>query len=120
MNIITYAEAEEIVLNWYKSNTDSPFVVAFIDSTCENCNEFEHFAIPEIENSGISAYAVDVRSTQLAFPPSHTPTTYWYFIKEAPPLIKKGAPPTKIILLDLISKVLKINRGESTIETEFF
>jgi hypothetical protein len=120
MNTITYLDAEKMVLDWYQSNTNNPFVVAFVDSTCENCADFENFAVAEIENAGIPVHAVDVRTTQLAFPPAHTPTTYWYFIKEAPPLIKKGAPPTKDLLLELVLKVLKVNRGESTVEKEFF
>jgi hypothetical protein len=120
MNTITYATAEKMVLEWQSLNDDKPFVVAFIDGTCENCADFEEFAVKEIEASSIPVYAVDVRANVIAFPPAYTPTTYWYFTKEAPPMIKKGAPPTRDLLLDLILKVLKVNRRESTIEKEFF
>lgn len=120
MKTITYQEAEQMVLDWMSSKTSTPFVVAFTDSTCENCQDFEDLAVGEIENNGIEIFSVDIKSNILAFPPTYTPTTYWYFTKDAPPLMKKGIPPSKELLLDLIHKVLRVNSGESTVYDEFF
>jgi hypothetical protein len=122
MKKLSYIQAEQTVLEWNKNDDKSPFVVAFVDSQCVNCANFEDFAVDTIENHDIQVITVDLRENKdsVAFPPMQTPTIFWYFTKDAPPLVKRGVPPSEDVLIDLIKKVLKVNRGESTIEDEFF
>jgi hypothetical protein len=118
MNYITYEEASTLSLEW--DNTKPLMVISFVDSHCESCQDFEELSVPEIEANGFKHYAIDLRSNSVPFPPSQTPTTYWYFANGMPPMVKKGAPPTKALLEESLNKMKRVYSGESTIEKEFF
>lgn len=120
MKKMTYKQAEEFVLNWYDSNNTDPFVVVFVDSNCPNCKHFEENLQSVIENHGVDVIYVSMSQHKIAFPPLYTPTTYWYFNKDTPPMVKKGAPPDLDVLSKFLNQILKVNRGESTVDEEFF
>jgi hypothetical protein len=118
MKFLTYKEAEQLSFNWKKESGIQ--VIAFVDSTCENCKFFDDTILPVIEEHGIKTYGVDLRKNDVAFPPSSTPTLYWYFAEDMPPLVKKGAPPTRQILEEFLDKMNRVYLGEKTVEEEFF
>jgi len=115
---IDYKTAEKLSLEWNKSK--GLIAISFIDSTCVNCKEFDELVIPEILNAGINHYSVDLKTNKVPFPPMQTPVTYWYFVEDYPPMMKKGHPPTKDMLIDFLSKIKKVFNNESTVEKEFF
>jgi hypothetical protein len=49
----------------------------------------------------------------------NTPSTFWYIKKDVPPMMKKGIPP-KHILEEQLEKMIKVNKGELTIQEAFF
>lgn len=116
--MINYQTASELSLSW---NKDKPLmVISFIDGECLTCKDFDELVIPEICSHGIEHYSVDVRQNSIPFPPMSLPTSYWFFDDTRPPMVKKGVPPNKNMLLDLIVKAKKVYQGESTSEKEFF
>jgi hypothetical protein len=118
MKSIDYKQAENLSLNWNKTLPIQ--LIAFVDSQCENCKFFDEVILPEICNHGVQSYTVDLRTNEVPFPPATTPTLYWYFVEDMPPMCKKGTPPSKEILEDFLIKVKKIYYGESSVEKEFF
>jgi hypothetical protein len=118
MKYISYKEAEKLSLEW---NNKKPIqLIVFSDSQCENCQFFNETIVLEIDKNNIEVFNVDLRTNVVPFPPSTTPTLYWYFTEDMPPLCKKGSPPSKEILQDFLNKLQKVYSGESTVEKEFF
>lgn len=117
MNLISYEKASDIALNWTKAQP--PMVIALIDDSCQACNEYLELAAPVIEEYGFLHYHVNLTNTRIAFPPAYIPQTYWYFVENQKPMIKRGAPPSKDMLIATLDKILRIYRGETTIEQEF-
>lgn len=113
-----YKTAEQLSLGWTKSQPI--MVVSFVDSQCVTCQDFDDLVIPEIESQGIKHYSVDVRTDKIPFPPMMLPTSYWFFDDSRPPMVKKGVPPSKDLLLNIINKAKKVHQGLSTSEEEFF
>jgi hypothetical protein len=118
MKQVSYKEAEQLSFEWTQKKSIQ--LIVFTDSQCENCHFFDNVIVPEINKHGIDIYSVDLRTNQVPFPPSITPTLYWYFNEDMPPMCKKGTPPTKEILEDFLNKVKNVYNGESSVEKEFF
>lgn len=117
MNLITFDQATDLALSWSQSR--APMVIAFIDRSCNSCNEYLELAVPVIEEYGFSHYCVNLSENRVAFPPAYVPQTYWFFVDNHKPMVKRGAPPSKNLLVETLEKMLRVYRSESTIEEEF-
>lgn len=115
--IITYEKACELSLNWDSSKP--MLVISFVDSECLTCRDYDELVIPEILRNNIEHYSVDVRTNKIPFPPMSLPTSYWFFDNTRPPMVKKGVPPGKSMLIDIIEKAKKVYEGTSTSDKEF-
>ena len=118
MKQISYQEAEKLSIEWTQEKPIQ--LIVFTDSQCENCHFFDEAIVPAISQHGVDLYSVDLRTNRVPFPPSTTPTLYWYFTNELPPMCKKGTPPSKEILEDFLNKIKNVYNGESSVEKEFF
>jgi len=116
--MIDYQTASELSLLWDKNKP--LLVITFIDSECTTCSEYQELVIPTIMENNIEHYSVDVRNNKIPFPPMLLPTSYWFFDENRPPMVKKGIPPNKSMLIELINKAKKVYYGESTSDQEFF
>lgn len=117
MNLLTFEQATNLALAWNQSK--APMVIAFIDDSCTACSEYMELAAPVITEYGFNHYCVNLTENKVAFPPAYVPQTYWFFIENQKPMVKRGAPPNKILLVETLEKILRVYRGESTIEQEF-
>lgn len=112
-----YKIAENLSLSWDKNKP--LMVISFVDSECTTCRDFDDLVIPEIQQAGIQHFSVNVRDNKIPFPPMMLPTSFWFFDDSRPPLIKRGTPPQKQMLVELIEKAKKVYEGDSTSEKEF-
>jgi hypothetical protein len=118
MKIISYIEAEQKVAEFIE-NDINVCCFLFYEDNCIVCNDFMNIAIPTIEEYGINVFAINLRTNFVPFPPMNTPSTFWYIKKDVPPMMKKGIPP-KHILEEQLEKMIKVNKGELTIQEAFF
>lgn len=118
MNYISYEEACNISLEW--DNTKPLTVISFVDGECESCTDLEELVLPVLKECGITHYEVDLRKNKVPFPPNSTPTLYWFFAKDFPPLIRKGVPPNKSLLVEFLNKAIEVYNGTKTVEENFF
>lgn len=115
---ISYVEAEQ-VLSEFINNDDTVHCFLFYEEECDVCLEFLMMSVEIIEKLGIPIYAIDVRKHFIPFPPMNTPSTYWYFKRDNPPIMKRGVPPPDV-LENFATKLIKINRGEMEIDETLF
>jgi hypothetical protein len=115
---LSYKDAEEVSLKWNKEM--GLMLIAFVDAQCTECKFFNEEILPFIDSNNITTYTVDLRTNEVPFPPASTPTLYWYFAEGMPPLVKKGSPPSKEVLIHFIDKMYTVYNGEKTVEEEFF
>jgi hypothetical protein len=115
---ISYNEAEQI-LSEFIDNDDTVHCFLFYEEECDMCLQFLLTASETIEKLGVPVYGIDVRKHFIPFPPMNTPSTYWYFKKELPPIMKRGVPPTDV-LETFITKLIKINKGEMEVDETLF
>lgn len=115
---ISYTEAEQ-VLSEFINNDDTVHCFLFFEEECDVCLQFLLSTVETIEKKGIPVYGINVRKHFMPFPPMNTPTTYWYFKKELPPIMKKGVPPMDV-LESFMTKLIKINKGEMEVDETLF
>ena len=115
---ISYTEAEQI-LSKFINNDDTVHCFLFYVEECDMCLQFLLTASETIKNLGVPVYGIDIRKHFMPFPPMNTPSTYWYFKKDSPPIMKRGVPPVDI-LEAFITKLIKINKGEMEVDETLF
>jgi hypothetical protein len=120
MNKVTIIEAEQKVIDLLKTDKFDLTCFLFYEDHCPRCNEFIEQALPWLEEQQVSVYAINTTQNFIPFPPAVTPTTYWYILKDVPPMVKKGMPPSLDMLKVEVDKMISVNKGESTIEETFF
>ena len=101
---ITYLEASKLALSWKQEQ--GLMVIIFSDSRCDSCKDFVDLVIPEVESFTSNCYRVFVDlNTDIPFPPSVVPESYWFVEDGAPPIRKNGMPPNREALLGLLNDI---------------
>jgi hypothetical protein len=117
---VTILEAEQKVYEIVKKETMDLTCFLFYETYCQNCNDFTDLVVPWLESEGIEVYAINLAENFVAFPPAVTPTTYWYVLKDRPPMVKKGLPPHIDMLKEEVKRMIAVNKGEMSVEKAFF
>jgi len=115
---ISYTEAEQVISE-FMNNDHTVQCFLFYEEDCDACLEFLLVASETINKLGVPVYGIDMRKHFVPFPPMNTPSTYWYFKKENPPIMKKGVPPVEI-LENFVTTLVKINKGEMHVDESLF
>lgn len=119
MKKVTYIEAEQEVVKLVSQDKFDVTCFLFYEDYCDRCLTFIEIIAPWLEGQGIEVFAINLRDNFVPFPPGLTPTTYWYILKDRPPMVKKGLPPHIDILKEEVNKMIAVNRGDLTVEQAF-
>lgn len=120
MKTVTIIEAEKTVFNLVEQDSMAVTCFLFYETHCPKCNDFIDLIVPWLESQNIEVYAVNLAENFVPFPPGVTPTTYWYVLKDRPPMVKKGLPPHIDMLKEEVRRMIAVNKGEMTVEQAFF
>jgi hypothetical protein len=120
MKHLTIIEAEQTVIKLLEQETIELTCFLFFETHCLKCNDFIELIVPWLESQNIEVYGINLAENFMPFPPGVTPTTYWYVLKDRPPMVKKGLPPAMDMLKLEVEKMLAVNKGEMTVEQAFF
>jgi hypothetical protein len=120
MRKVTIIEAEQKVIDLRNQDGVNLTCFLFYEKHCPKCNEFLEQVAPWLESQGIETFGVDIGENFIPFPPAVTPTTYWFILKDYPPMIKRGLPPSLDMLQEEVRKMISVNKGVMGVEQAFF